>query len=171
MGDILVYHLTQLDVSNLTSVTTTSLAGWRRRQQTQTHYHQLLSNELLCTDQCEPSCPPCTWTMSWVSALIMITRCNGSSPPPWHTTNWPLVSCIACHGLMTSSGSVIWRSKTPCEVNSLILRTTWHITNTLCALFTERHAGSSFTGHCVTAPWTFTLCIHITTWSPMYTQW
>ena len=41
------------------------------------------------------------------------------------------------------------RSKSPRGLNSLMLRTTRHPTNRLCATFTERLWSSSDTGHCV----------------------
>jgi len=43
---ILGCHLTRLDVRIVTSVTTTSLAGRRGRQRTQTHSYQLPHNKL-----------------------------------------------------------------------------------------------------------------------------
>ena len=66
---------------------------------------------------------PCQWTIWRPSALIIHTRCTGLPWRPWHTMNWPLRVCIAWCGWMTSSGRVSSRSKSPCELNSLILPT------------------------------------------------
>jgi len=52
MTATLVGHWTQLDVSNLTSVTTTSLAGYHSRQHRHAHHSQRPSERAHSTDQC-----------------------------------------------------------------------------------------------------------------------
>jgi len=116
----------------------------------------------------EPGYPPCELMIWPPSSFTLHTRLIGSSRSPWHTINWPLVSCIACRGWMTSSGSVTSRSSSPRGLNSLILRTSRQVTIRLSSAFTDRPQGSSFTGRCVELPCKSSLCIHSTSGSAIY---
>jgi len=77
-----------------------------------------------------------------------------------HWTDHCVTDCIVCSGLMTSPWSVSFRSKSPCELNS-ILPTKRHVT------ITERDSGLSLTSHRVAAPCISGLCTQSTTWSPI----
>ena len=144
--------MTQLDVCNLTSLTTTSIDGCWRQLQIQTHYHQLPSERAhYVLTNVWTSLPPCEWIVYMIAVCTYMYHTRWVSSPrfPWHAVNWPVVSCTAFHGLMTSSGSVTSRSKSPRGLNCLTLGTLRHVTIRLWSAFTERPQGSSFASHIV----------------------